>query len=146
MRRGVSAVEVMCAAVILALGLVPLVSMQTRTLRQAGFTRGHALASLHGRAILDHLAAQGAQQLTSGAAVAKLAEAVAPPTGFHLKSTNAEVHEQGPGLVSIEVVLEWSVGSEKRDHRIRLTRLVSRRDHSWMVATELPSTRGLEAD
>ena len=150
-RRGISATEVLCAAVILALGLVPLLTMQTRTTRHAGLTRGHALASLHARALLDRLAARGAEALAREAAAGGVQVPELPaPTGFQLTVSDVGVSDEQPerpgSVVTVHVTLEWSVSTDRALHRVCCTRVVARRDLSWTVATELPSAGGTVAD
>ena len=146
--RGVSAVEVMVATVILAVGLVPVLTMQVRGTKQAGFSRGHAIAALYARAVLDALSARGADDLAQAASAGPLATPDVPaPQGVQVQKPVVDVSvDADAGVVVASVSVAWSAGSDPVEHRVRCSRILCRRDASWSETTALPAVGSRVAD
>jgi hypothetical protein len=115
-KRGVTALELMVATTVLALGLVPLLSTQVVNTRQAGFTHAHALAVAQAEGLLDRAAALGWRRLAAG-------EAAALRVRFEPVSAN---------LASLAAEVTWRSGSGTPERRVRAVRLVARPDGSWL--------------
>jgi hypothetical protein len=170
MRRGVTALELMIATALLAMGLVPLLSLQMDSTRQAGFTQGHALAVAHAGALLDRAAAMGWRKLAAGAAgglgpdargtsrererapaAVRRRRLLVPdpgpaPGGFEVVKANVAFTEVSPGLGELTADLSWRMGPRGAEHRVRTGRLLARPEASWLVGPPPPARTTLPGE
>lgn len=146
MRSGVTALELLIATALLALGLVPFLSLQHETTRQAGFTQGHALAVAEAAALMDRAASLGWRQLAAGGAAAVSHVHLPSPGGFAVQSSRVAFAEVGPGLGQLTVELIWRKEPKDLDRTVRTGRLLARPEASWLAAPAPPGPATLPGE
>lgn len=132
-RGAFGAVEVMAASVLIALCLVPLLTMEVRATGQAGFLGGHALAQVRAVSLLEQAAALGYEELE--VRTEKGAELVAADAGAArdagVLSERISFAAVSPGLGCLEAAVEWQVGSDRKVRVVKVFKMVRRLDLGW---------------
>ena len=146
-RRGVWAIEVLLACVLMALAVLPLLQLSSSTLNGAAFSEAHWLAQLHVQAVLDAAEARGWDAVYVDGPLA-LPATVPPPAlpGVIQEDIvrTLEATKLEDGLVALQMSVSWS--SRKTTHRVASMRIVCRPDASWHNTIELPAAGAATAD
>lgn len=134
-----TSLELVVAVALLAVGLVPVLSLSNDTTRQEGFTQGQALAVAHAEALLDRAAALGWARLAAGAATRIAPVGVATPGGFAISTARVTFEVVAPALGQLVVELTWRMGDRDPPRTVRSARLLARPEASWTIAPPAPA-------
>lgn len=145
-KRGLSALELLAASVVLALALVPLLTLTGGSAREAGFSEAHVIAHARAFSLLDCQEALGFEALfgvseqTSDLPIPATARALPPMAGLRF-SERLTARRLADGLMLITVEVSWQLPTDRstaRPHVVRTVRMLSRPDGSWIRSAPLP--------